>query len=63
MTKIESDCCDCEQQFRSCGSCSRRNAKHYYCDDCGDETDIYHFDGEELCIKCIQKLLEPVKDI
>lgn len=60
MIKLENDCCDCEEQYRFCGDCSRRNAPHYYCDSCGDETDIYYFDDRELCINCVRHELEPV---
>jgi hypothetical protein len=42
-------------------TCPNRAVKHFYCDECKDETDIYEFDGEELCICCIEKRLEKVE--
>lgn len=42
--------------------CPLRHAKHYYCDDCGDEVDtLYRFEGEELCGDCVVKRLEVVE--
>lgn len=62
MIKIENDCVGCPPEMGCMGSsCPNRNVKHFYCDDCGDETDLYEFDGEELCIDCIEKRLDKVK--
>lgn len=32
----------------------------YICDDCGEETQLYEFDGKELCIDCIERRLEKI---
>lgn len=63
MVVRENDCCDCASGAYPCLgiSCHLRNAPHYYCDECGDEADIYYFEGTELCIDCIKKRLKQVK--
>lgn len=35
------------------GSCTARDVKHYYCDECGREKTLYRFAGMELCGKCV----------
>lgn len=59
MQRVEDDCVDCGLPCLG-DSCPYRNVRHYYCDDCGDETQLYEFDGEELCIDCIEKRLKKV---
>lgn len=64
MIKYENECCDCAVPAYPClgESCSLRRVPHYYCDRCNDEAEyIYHWDGEELCIGCIEKELEKVE--
>jgi len=62
MVKYENECCDCAVPAYPClgSSCPNRHVPHYYCDECKDETNLYEFDGKELCIDCIEKKLEPV---
>ena len=59
----ENDCCDCATDGYPCigKSCPLINVPHYYCDDCGDETDLYWYEDEQLCKYCIIKRLEIVK--
>lgn len=51
----------------SCGlhclgdSCPYWNVTRFYCDKCGDETQLYYYDGQELCIDCIKNQLEKVE--
>lgn len=59
MQRVENDCVGCELPCIG-DSCPYRNVTHYYCDNCGDETQIYEFEGEELCIDCIEKRLKKV---
>lgn len=59
MRKIENDCVCCDIP---CSNCGLKHAVHYYCDDCGDETTLYYYDGEELCIDCIEKRLDKVEE-
>lgn len=59
MVRIENDCVGCDIP---CIDCGRRRTPHYYCDKCDNETHIYAFDGEELCIECIEERLPKVSD-
>ena len=64
MVIYENECCDCAVPGYPClgNSCPNRHVKHYYCDDCRDDVEkLYRFDGEELCIDCIEKRLEVVE--
>lgn len=52
-------CVDCGLPCLS--YCSHRdNTYEWYCDECGDEADLYDFDGEELCLQCIIGRLEKI---
>lgn len=53
MKRIENDCVRCP----TCINCGAKQQEHFYCDECKEESDIYHFEGEELCIECISKRL------
>lgn len=62
MKRIENHCVSCPPGMPCMGNaCPNRNVPCFYCDICGEETDIYHFDGEELCIECIKKRLDKVE--
>lgn len=56
----ENDCVDCG--LPCFDSCPYKRVPHYCCDECGAEEKIYYWDetGQELCISCIEKLLDPV---
>ncbi len=61
MKKTECECVDCGLP------CKRQGCPHYevtrlYCDECDEEKTLYHYDGEELCIDCIEKKLEKVEE-
>lgn len=59
MIEYENDCVDCG--LPCIGSiCKYQNVPHIYCDECGDEGKIYHYDGKHLCINCIEEILEGV---
>lgn len=59
MQRIENECVQCGFPCKG-NDCPNRNVRRYYCDRCGDETDLYEFCGEELCIDCIIKELPKV---
>ena len=41
--------------------CPLRDDSYIYrCDECGDETQLYEWDGQELCLECIEKYLDKV---
>lgn len=64
MVSYENECCDCAVPGYPCigSSCPNRHVKHYYCDECKDDVEkLYRFDGEELCLDCIEKRLEVVE--
>ena len=60
MLEYENECVSCGLPCLG-SSCPNRNVPHFYCDKCGEETELYHFDGEELCIDCITEMLEKVE--
>lgn len=60
MIKMENMCCNCKTSTYPCQEelCPNLNVKIYECDCCHDEIDtLYQFDGQELCLDCIEKLL------
>lgn len=63
MRKTEDECVGCTSLGLSCigAGCPNRNVTRLYCDKCGIETDLYYFDGQELCLDCIEESLERVE--
>ena len=56
MIRYENDCVDCATESYPCDPfCSRRHAKHFYCDRCGYEDTLYWYNGEQLCLDCIRE--------
>lgn len=55
----ENECVVCDLPCMG-DSCPNRHVPHYYCDECGNETDLYEFGGEQLCIRCIKGRLDKV---
>lgn len=64
MKTLENECVGCTGIGLPCIGlvCTNRNVPHFYCDECGEETNLYKFDGEELCIGCIENRLEKVSE-
>ena len=61
MIRLESDCVDCGLPCIY-QSCPHYQMVIYECDDCGHEVDkLYDYDGQELCIDCIELRLERVE--
>lgn len=56
MRRTENECVDCELPCKG-DSCPHRNVTRFYCDECDDETVLYEFEGQELCMSCIDKIL------
>lgn len=57
-------CCDCATGAYPCSGSLCPNLQPYeqiVCDDCGEETDLYEYDGAELCLSCILNSL-PLAD-
>lgn len=62
MIEYSNECVGCPPGMGCLGSsCHNRNVPHYYCDNCEDETQLYEFEGEQLCLSCIEKLLIKVE--
>lgn len=38
----------------------RDDSWEYHCDECGDETQLYEFEGRELCADCVISSLDKV---
>lgn len=60
MIKYENECVGCSAGAYPCNeySCKYSNVPHFYCDDCGLELDyLYDFEGEQLCLECIERRL------
>lgn len=54
MIVYEDECVGCPPEIGCFGnSCPKRNAPHYYCDECGAEDTLRHHDGEHLCADCL----------
>ncbi len=60
MKRIESDCVRCGMPCLYEG-CPNFKVTRYYCDKCDEEAQLYHFEGNELCIDCIEDRLEKVE--
>ena len=41
--------------------CKYKNVECFYCDNCSDQATLYEFEGRQLCIECIKKLLPLVE--
>ena len=63
MRKTSNECVGCTDMGLPCmgSSCKNRSVTRFYCDDCKEEKELYHFDDDELCIDCIEKRLEKVE--
>ena len=63
MERIENDCCGCAVPAYPCmgNSCPKRNVAHYYCDECGREDKLYHWNDRELCVECVVEQLDVVE--
>ena len=63
MVMIEDECVGCPGGMGCLGSaCPNRNVKHYICDKCKDDVEtLYEFEGEQLCIDCIEERLKVVE--
>lgn len=62
MIQYEDECVGCPAELGCLGdSCKYKNVPHYFCDECGDEEELYYYDGRELCLHCIERDLTPVR--
>lgn len=61
MREITNECCDCGLPCLG-SACPNSHVEHFICDGCGEEEQLYYFEGEELCIECIKERLEKVNE-
>ena len=61
LKRIEDECIGCPPNMGCIGNlCPYKNVVRYYCDKCGYEDVLYEWDDCELCLDCIEKLLDKV---
>lgn len=63
MIRIENECVGCPPEIGCIGeNCPYLNVPRCYCDECNYEADtLYWWDGQQLCIDCIEARLERVE--
>ena len=64
MKKTENECVGCTSLGLPClgSGCPNWAVTRWYCDKCGEEAQLYLFDDQELCIDCIETMLEKVEE-
>lgn len=65
MRTVTDECFGCTSMGLRClgSSCTNRNVVRYYCDRCKEEfepSELYRYDGEEICAECLLKDFEKV---
>ena len=61
MVRTENECCGCELPciYESCPFWA---VSRFYCDECDSEEDtLYWWDGQQLCLGCVEARLERVE--
>lgn len=55
MVRYENQCVGCPPEMGCLGdSCRYRNVPIWVCDNCGEEdTDLWEYEGKELCKSCL----------
>ena len=62
MREFQHECCGCETGAYPClGASCTQGTTHFYCDECGEEKELYEYDGQELCADCILSTLKKVE--
>lgn len=62
MKKVTNECVGCPQELKHlCGSCNLKHVTRFYCDKCGNEDKLYHYEDEELCEECLLKEFDIVE--
>lgn len=62
LITVESECVGCPDDMGCIYElCPYYEVVRYYCDECGQEDDLYYWNGCELCTTCILKQLERVE--
>ena len=58
--RIESECVSCGMPCLR-EACPKFAVIKYYCDKCDEEAELFKYDGKELCIDCIEDMLDKVE--
>ena len=58
--RIESDCVMCGMPC-ILEACPNFRVIRYYCDKCDQEAELFKYGGKELCIDCIEAMLDKVE--
>ena len=62
MIKTGNECVGCPDDMGCIfEACPYYSVTRTYCDRCGEEEDLYYWDGDELCVSCILQQLRPVE--
>lgn len=59
--RYENECVGCPDGKCLGDACSKRNVLRYYCDKCDEEAELFKYGGKELCIDCIEAMLDKVE--
>lgn len=57
MRETTNECVGCGLPCMG-STCPHRNVTRFYCDKCHDETTLYEYEGQELCLDCIIEKLD-----
>lgn len=61
--RYENECVGCPKEMGCLGvACRYMNVPYYSCDQCGDEGDIYEYEGQHYCADCLLSLFEKVQE-
>ncbi len=60
MIKYENDCYSCEHYCIG-RHCQYYCVPHFYCDECGDENELYEYEDKQLCRSCLLDIIPKVK--
>lgn len=60
MVRIENECVGCDWPCIY-EACPYWAVARLYCDECEEENQLYWFDGQQLCLDCIEARLERVE--
>lgn len=52
MIVRENDCVNCRLPCLG-HSCPYQNVPHFYCDECGNEEELYEFENKQICENCL----------
>ena len=60
MKKVTNECVGCDIPCRG-SHCPLKRVTRFYCDKCGEENKLYHYNDMELCEECLLKEFDIVE--